>query len=102
MAPWWMVVVSIGVSWGRGLNRFQQYATDMANDLALGTEPNPFRRTPRLAKLHARLLLNTAGHPYSDEARDRQGVARLESGRKRRTKPECSTKGRPCKNNPPP
>ena len=96
----WMVTVSIGVAWSRGLGRFQQYAREAANDLAAGREPSPFRRTPPLPKLHARLILTTVGHPYSDNASERQGVARLESGRKQRTKPECLTKEATFENKP--
>jgi hypothetical protein len=118
--PDWMVTVSIGVAWGRGLGRFQQYATELASDLAAESArptsrcgesgptsrcsesgptsrcsesgPGPIRRPmPRLPSLHARLVLTTVGHPYSDNTNDRQGAARLESGRgNRRTKPEAS------------
>ena len=102
--PDWMVTVSIGVAWGRGLGRFQQVATEIADDLAAGKErltsrcsesgPSLIRRPmPRLPSLHARLLLTTVGHPYSDKINERQGAARLDRGDpNRRTKPECLTK----------
>ena len=105
--PDWTVTVSIGVAWGRGLGRIQQFATDLAGALADGRPPSRGQRPmPRLPSLHTRLVLTTLGHPYSDNANERDGAARLESGRRnRRTKPECLTKevsfeNEPCHRSP--
>ena len=76
--PDWTVTVSIGMAWGRGVGRFQQFAAEIANELVGGTRPtsrcgvsgptsrcgqsgpSPARPIPRLPSLHTRLTLTTS------------------------------------------
>ena len=44
--PDWTVTVSIGMAWGRGLGRFQQFATGLAGDLAAEAQPTPRSSEP--------------------------------------------------------
>jgi hypothetical protein len=101
-APDWLVTISIGLAWGRGLGRLQQLAADLEADLAAGREPDfKGRRLSKLPSLHTRLLVTTVGYPYAGATAQPEGSGESDGfgePQELQTKPESHRKRKTSKN----